>query len=731
MKAIKRIDVQLSGNSLQTPVKVVAGDTAIQLILHYTDFTIPSGTTATMFVQKPSKKFVYQTEDITVSGNDVIIDVWNQAIIEDGTAFFNVELKNGEDTITTFPNTFQISRNSKSPNAEESRTVVLAFDKLTAEKLEELKASADEHLAQIEAKTQEQITIIQNEAEEQKGNIEAKGAETLASIPSDYTELYNTAMENKKSKAGAIICSASGKEIVVTDSDDNVLHDFALHGKGEQKEYSGKNLFDISGNVNLSGDSGAQTSFNSVSGNILTCNVNSNEVHGVGQKIRVNVGSTITFSAKILSVGNGVSAGLFMYEGGSFVAHNYCSNLNETLKITYTAKIEELTFCFVTNRGTGAQFTDIQVEFGTEATPYEPFTGGQPSPSPDYPQEIVNVGKYNETTGKYEVEVTAKGKNWLEFTGNQSQIVNGVTFTIDYEKGSVHAKGTATASTYCVLSGNYAGNKIPIPNWLVEGEKYVAKDCSVFLYPESGSGVQYTETFIMQTGYAYYGVFIQVYEGETVDKTFYPMIRRADIGDDTFEPYKEHTETLELSEPLRATKDGSVRDKLYLDGTVERKIKSANPIFSSVGTLVNGYKYAVNNAVSVDKIYVSNAGCLCTKARFVQTDDIDNVGREGEFYENRMNIVFIGSTDDTLETFTEKYGDSEIQYILATPIIETLPETEIAKLKRLQTFNPTTIFTNSDDGEMIVDYVADTKIYIDNKFKELETALANTNAQLL
>lgn len=30
----------------------------------------------------------------------------------------------------------------------------------------------------------------------------------------------------------------------------------------------------------------------------------------------------------------------------------------------------------------------IQIEKGTTATPYEPYTGGKPSPSPDYPQEI-------------------------------------------------------------------------------------------------------------------------------------------------------------------------------------------------------------------------------------------------------------------------------------------------------------------------------------------------------
>ena len=48
---------------------------------------------------------------------------------------------------------------------------------------------------------------------------------------------------------------------------------------------------------------------------------------------------------------------------------------------------------------------------GTSPLPWEPYTGGQPSPSPDYPQEIVSAG----SDGKIGVEV--RGKNLFELTG--------------------------------------------------------------------------------------------------------------------------------------------------------------------------------------------------------------------------------------------------------------------------------------------------------------------------
>lgn len=62
----------------------------------------------------------------------------------------------------------------------------------------------------------------------------------------------------------------------------------------------------------------------------------------------------------------------------------------------------------------GVSIVDIQVEESTTVTPYEPYTGGKPSPSPEYPQEIKNVGKWNEGTQKYEVDVkvTNAEQNW-------------------------------------------------------------------------------------------------------------------------------------------------------------------------------------------------------------------------------------------------------------------------------------------------------------------------------
>ena len=56
----------------------------------------------------------------------------------------------------------------------------------------------------------------------------------------------------------------------------------------------------------------------------------------------------------------------------------------------------------------------IIINEGSAAQPYEPYTGNKPSPSPEYPQEIKNVGKWNEETQKYKVDVkiTNAEQNW-------------------------------------------------------------------------------------------------------------------------------------------------------------------------------------------------------------------------------------------------------------------------------------------------------------------------------
>lgn len=81
-------------------------------------------------------------------------------------------------------------------------------------------------------------------------------------------------------------------------------------------------------------------------------------------------------------------------------------NINDTVKVsgnftipdTYTGKAS--LFLHASNHKDDSDnryfdtidYIDIMISEGTEDKPWEPYTGGKPSPSPEYPQEIVSVG---------------------------------------------------------------------------------------------------------------------------------------------------------------------------------------------------------------------------------------------------------------------------------------------------------------------------------------------------
>lgn len=63
------------------------------------------------------------------------------------------------------------------------------------------------------------------------------------------------------------------------------------------------------------------------------------------------------------------------------------------------------------SNGEGVAITDQDIKdmlvcFSEGEPIYEPYTGGAPSPSPEYPQPITSAGKYNEDTQKWEYEIT-------------------------------------------------------------------------------------------------------------------------------------------------------------------------------------------------------------------------------------------------------------------------------------------------------------------------------------
>ena len=157
------------------------------------------------------------------------------------------------------------------------------------------------------------------------------------------------------------------------DPEFNVINDFYT---------SGKNLFNINGNVNIQGNDGSQVNRNVVKNGILTSNTSAADSHAVGQKFINLKGKTISFSAKGIDLGSSNEALIYIYDGGSYKRRLYFNNINEVKGIdNYTCNSDNVVFCFACNAdGTGAQFTDIMVNFGDTAQPYTPYVGSSTTP---------------------------------------------------------------------------------------------------------------------------------------------------------------------------------------------------------------------------------------------------------------------------------------------------------------------------------------------------------------
>ena len=123
--AIER-DVYVLRNTLKNPIAYVRGTDLLPIIFHFRDFTIPSGATATAFTAKPDGNAVYGSA--VISGNDVTIDVTQQMFIVLGMSMLQVEIKEGEETLTTFIQPVMVEPNLKAGDFPESSSDITFLD---------------------------------------------------------------------------------------------------------------------------------------------------------------------------------------------------------------------------------------------------------------------------------------------------------------------------------------------------------------------------------------------------------------------------------------------------------------------------------------------------------------------------------------------------------------------------------------------------------------------------
>lgn len=166
-------------------------------------------------------------------------------------------------------------------------------------------------------------------------------------------------------------------------------------------------------------------------------------------------------------------------------------------------------------------------------------------------------------------DIVGWGNKNLLLNNAKSQTVVGVTFTVNAD-GSVTANetGSHASSSYLLLSGGFGADRVTLPDWLEIGKDYIVSNTDngvkvlIAFYDANGDSiVSYDNTrFTVPSNTVYFGVF--VYVGSNThpsNVTVYPMIRKADVTDATYEPYHASVEE-SLAEKCDNTVIGTVED---------------------------------------------------------------------------------------------------------------------------------------------------------------------------
>ena len=525
--------------------------------------------------------------------------------------------------------------------------------------------------------------------------------------------------QNKLQGADIIVNAVSGsRQLIITDSSEREIQDLNIYGKTAQMSTRGVNLWSKESKITFTATKQVVFDTPIPAGDyVVSANVTSNDKDGT------------------------VCLMLFYYTDSGSKGANLTRAGRASAKITFTSNVKHVVLYAGQNANGSANdtatFADIQLEKGSTATAYEPYTGNKTSPSPEYEQKIENAGKLNADTQKYEVVVKAIGKNLFDiekakntqnwFTSVQSgysdfeiYVGKGNTVTISYTDtleaglgfyaGIVYKKDGAV-SAWLYNSSNISTN--------TKNVTFTAIEDSVYIRCSTNDISKFTDS--IKT--------LQVEIGKTQTN---------------FIPDKEQSITLTSDRPLTKW------DKLVeQDGKIGWLYKSKIDTLPKTGYGIrgtDGNKYGVYfGKTGIFKDAITTSGSAEKDSNFFTHFKLGNPcssnGDIAWLYVNKpgttdLRVRFADESINTVELFEKYMADKDIKILYETAQTEfiPLPEEEQDAIRKLKTYYPTSVIT-ADGGELDPDikvtYMADTKNFILEQINSIKKSLVNTQIQLL
>lgn len=306
-----------------------------------------------------------------------------------------------------------------------------AVQTITSQQDTSVQAVKDQTAAYISEKNTEAKKEITDHAEQEIVRINAQDSVQQIQKNKEDVALLKKGISNLSSSKISKFYATNNGENHLADSDDGKIADMMVYGRSEQKSTTGAQLFDMStAFAGWVGDDGTPRNDGTIgkADNIVSdyIPVESNTVYACNNNNNNNVFVWEYDSSKTL-----------IKSDGQLNSENFTSS--ETAKYIVFA-------VSYSSAQTPDYIKTIMFNKGSSVLPWEPYTGGQPSPSPDYPQEIKSVVnptvKVTNEDGLKVQSVTLNNitLNAIPVSSGGNVTINGQQYIADYvdvERGKV------------------------------------------------------------------------------------------------------------------------------------------------------------------------------------------------------------------------------------------------------------------------------------------------------
>lgn len=511
-------------------------------------------------------------------------------------------------------------------------------------------------------------------------------------------------LEETVSTAGISVTEA-GTEIVVPECTGGKIQGLKLYGKSEQKQYQGTNLLDLRNGKSATGEGVTYTKNEDGSykrtGTATGANGN---VWFAGGYYKDTETATVLFTLK---AGKYVTRDCVLYHGTDSCSGNITIN-------------NDLTITGVRNPGQTVEktYNDTiypRINAGSTDTGWEPYTGGKPSPSADYPQNIVIPGKENITT-TIKTSIANYKDAYIKSNTYPEWCKNGFIFD-------------ATASS----------RFIHIPVELKKGKSYIAEyeienisggqDVEIYL-PDNSQFLKVSTVFQPNTDVEKIALYMSADKIPAKNK-----ILKFKVYEQSQEPRKINISSPNGLPGIQVSSGGNYTDSSGQEWICDEIDFQRGMYIQRVGTKVGIDGFQETNSANSDMSLrivcnmndiekVKFTPIICNKLRWEKKSSYTDEGTYISTSETATGRVCVRVEGiKTMEEYQEILADMQYFYILATPIETPLTAEEINAYKSLYTYDGTTIIDNDAGCYMEATVPQDTKYYIDNKIAELSAAI--------